>query len=341
MIEEADLDFDSTKLEAYLRGTVPELGSTVADVIKIGGGQSNPTYRMRLGDRDVVLRKQPAGELLPSAHAVDREYRVQKALAATEVPVPEMLHLCEDREVIGTMFYIMEALDGRIFHDSLVPGVSPDERTAIYESMNDTLAKLHKVDWQAVGLEGFGKPGNYFERQVRRWTRQWESSKTREIPEIDHLIAWLPDNLASDDETTIVHGDYRLGNLMFHPERPEVIAILDWELSTLGHPLADVAFNGMLWHATPDMYVGIAGHDLGALGIPSLDNYVARYCRNVGRRDGVETFHFAFSMFRFAVIFEGIAKRALQGNAAADNAKAVGRLSETYAKLAWSLVEKG
>ncbi len=341
MTDETGPDFDIDRLSAYLLDALPELDGVLADAVKIGGGQSNPTYRMRFGDREVVLRKQPPGELLPSAHAVDREYRVQKALAETEVPVPAMLHLCENREVIGTLFYVMEALDGRVFHDSLVPGVSSEERASIYGSMNDTLAKLHKVDWQAIGLEGFGKPGSYFERQIRRWTRQWESSKTREIPEIDRLIAWLPENSASDDETTIVHGDYRLGNLMFHPGRPEVIAILDWELSTLGHPLADLAFNGMLWHATPDMYVGIAGHDLEALGIPSLEDYVARYCRSVGRQDGIETFHLAFSMFRFAVIFEGIAKRALQGNAAADNAEDVGRLSEAYAKLAWSLVEKG
>jgi aminoglycoside phosphotransferase (APT) family kinase protein len=334
------VDFDLTRLGGYLRAALPELDGDLAEIVKIGGGQSNPTYRLRFGDREVVLRKQPGGELLPSAHAVDREYRVQKALADTDVPVPAMLHLCEDRAVIGTLFYVMEALDGRVFHDSLLPGVAADERAAIYSSMNDTLARLHRVDWRAVGLDGFGKTGGYFERQIRRWTRQWEASKTREIPEIDRLIAWLPDNLASDDETTIVHGDYRLGNLMFHPERPDVIAILDWELSTLGHPLADLAFNGMLWHATPDMYVGIAGHDLAALGIPSLDDYVERYCRTVGRTDGIEVFHLAFSMFRFAVIFEGIAKRALQGNAAADNAEEVGRLSVAYAKLAWSLVEK-
>lgn len=341
MTERVELDFNLERLVAYLRGALPELNESLAAISKIGGGQSNPTYRMRFGDRDVVLRKQPSGDLLPSAHAVDREYRVQKALAETDVPVPEMLHLCEDRAVIGSLFYIMEALEGRVFHDSLIPGVSPQERASIYGSMNDALVKLHKVDWEAIGLDGFGKTGQYFERQIRRWTRQWNASKTREIPEIDRLIAWLPENRASDDETAIVHGDYRLGNLMIHPERPEVIAILDWELSTLGHPLADLAFNGMLWHATPEMYVGIAGHDLETLGIPSLDSYVERYCRNAGRKDGIETFHLAFSMFRFAVIFEGIAKRARQGNAAADNAEHVGRLSEAYAKLAWSLVERG
>lgn len=341
MTNEVGLDFDLKRLGAYLKEALPELDGGLGHIEKIGGGQSNPTFRLRFGDRDVVLRKQPAGELLPSAHAVDREYRVQKALAMSDVPVPAMLHLCEDKAVIGTLFYVMEALEGRVFHDSLLPGLEPPERAVIYASMNDALAKLHQVDWRDAGLEGFGKPGNYFERQIRRWTRQWENSKTREIQEIDHLINWLPENLEADEETTIVHGDYRLGNLMFHAEKPEVIAILDWELSTLGHPLADLAFNGMLWHATPDMYVGIAGHDLEALGIPSLDDYVERYCRSVGRTDGIETFHLAFSMFRFAVIFEGIAKRALQGNAAADNAGEIGRLSEAYAKLAWSLVKAG
>ena len=339
MTDGPGIDFDLGRLVSYLGEVLPDLTGGLRFVEKIGGGQSNPTFRLSFADRNVVLRKQPAGELLPSAHAVDREYRVQKALAATDVPVPEMVHLCEDREVIGTLFYVMEALDGRVFHDSLLPGMPPEERSAIYASMNQTLAKLHKVDWQAVGLEGFGKPGNYFERQIARWMRQWEASKTKEIAAIDRLIAWLPEHLDRSDETTIVHGDYRLGNLMFHPEKPEVIAILDWELSTLGHPLADLAFNGMLWHATPDMYVGIAGHDLDALGIPPLDDYVRRYCRTVGRSDGIGVFHLAFSMFRFAVIFEGIAKRAELGNASADNAEEIGRLSEAYARLAWSLVE--
>lgn len=341
MNKEAGVDFDLERLVSHLGDVLPDLGGGFRHIEKIGGGQSNPTFRLSYGDRDVVLRKQPAGELLPSAHAVDREYRVQNALALTDVPVPAMLHLCEDKEVVGTFFYVMEALEGRVFHDSLLPDVSVEERAAIYASMNDALAKLHKVDWRAAGLDGFGKPENYFERQIKRWTRQWESSKTKDIPEIERLIAWLPEHVDQSDETTIVHGDYRLGNLMFHPDRPELIAILDWELSTLGHPLADLAFNGMLWHATPDMYVGIAGHDLQALGIPNLDDYVQHYCRTTGRADGITIFHLAFSMFRFAVIFEGIAKRALLGNAASDNAEEIGLLSEAYAKLAWSLVEKG
>ncbi|MGI9416910.1 MAG: phosphotransferase family protein [Geminicoccaceae bacterium] len=341
MPEQTDPDVDWAGLENYLRQALPELGGGLRRIRKIGGGQSNPTYRLTFGCCDVVLRKQPAGELLPSAHAVDREYRVQQALAATDVPVPAMLHLCEDRSVIGTLFYVMEAIDGRVFQDSVLDGVSREERAAMYASMNDVLARLHKVDWRKAGLDGFGRPGSYFTRQIKRWTRQWQASRTREIPEIEKLIAWLPEQPIEDEETTIVHGDFRLGNLMFHPDEPRVIAILDWELSTLGHPLADLAFNCMLWHATPSMYLGIAGLDREVLGIPALDDYVASYCRATGRKDGVTTFHLAFSMFRFAVIFEGIAQRARQGNAAADDAEEVGRLSEAYARLAWSLVEKG
>jgi aminoglycoside phosphotransferase (APT) family kinase protein len=308
-------------------------------VARIGGGQSNPTYRLRFAAGEVVLRKQPAGELLPSAHAVDREHRVMAALHTTDVPVPRMLHLCEDRAVIGTLFYVMEALDGRVVHDSSIPGVTPSERAAMYASMNDVLARLHGVDWRAVGLEGFGRSGDYFARQVSRWTRQWHASKTREIPEIDHLVAWLPDNLpAGADETTIVHGDFRLGNLMFHPNEPRVIAILDWELSTLGHPLADLAHNCLLWHATRAMYHGVEDLDQKALGIPSEADYVRRYCERTGRADGLGTFHLAFAMFRFAVIFEGIAQRARIGTAAAADAEQVGRLSVDYARRAFALI---
>ena len=341
MSEEIDRDVDWERLEGYLKRACPEIRGGLRRIRKIGGGQSNPTYRLTFGERDVVLRRQPSGELLPSAHAVDREYRVQKALAATDVPVPAMLHLCEDKSIIGTLFYVMEAIDGRVFQNSVLDGISPDERAAMYASMNDVLARLHRVDWRAAGLDGFGRPGSYFTRQITRWTRQWQASKTREIPEIERLIAWLPKQAFEDEETTIVHGDFRLGNLMFHPDEPRVIAILDWELSTLGHPLADLAFNCMLWHATPDMYLGIAGLNREALGIPALDDYVGRYCRTTGRKDGITVFHLAFSMFRFAVIFEGIAQRARQGNAASDDAEEVGRLSEAYARLAWSLVEEG
>jgi aminoglycoside phosphotransferase (APT) family kinase protein len=328
----ADLDFDPARLEPYLRARLPQLEGPMS-IARIGGGQSNPTYRLRCAAGEVVLRKQPAGKLLPSAHAVDREHRVMAALGATDVPVPRMLHLCEDKAVIGTLFYVMEALDGRVVHDSSIPGVSPAERALMFDSMNDVLARLHRVDWQAVGLAGFGRPGDYFARQVSRWTRQWHASKTREIPEIDQLVAWLPAHLPSGaDQTTIVHGDFRLGNLMFHPTEPRVIGILDWELSTLGHPLADLAHNCLLWHATRTMFYGVEDLDQAALGIPSEADYVRRYCERTGRPDGLSAFHLAFAMFRFAVIFEGIAQRARIGTAAAANAEEVGRLSVDYAR---------
>jgi aminoglycoside phosphotransferase (APT) family kinase protein len=334
----AELDFDPEQLGAYLEGRLPGLSGPM-QVARIGGGQSNPTYRLSFPERTLVLRKQPAGELLPSAHAVDREHRVMQALAATDVPVPEMLHFCADRSVIGTLFYVMAALEGRVIHDSAIPCVPPAARRAMYDSMNEVLARLHRVDWQAVGLEGFGRPGNYFARQIHRWTRQWQASKTREIPAMERLIAWLPEHVPADDETTIVHGDFRLGNLMFHSHEPRVIALLDWELSTLGHPLADLAYNCMIWHATPAMYGGIEGLDQAALGIPSESDYVARYCERTGRTDGITTFHMAFAMFRMAVIFEGIAQRALIGTAAAANAEQVGRLSVDYAERAVALID--
>jgi aminoglycoside phosphotransferase (APT) family kinase protein len=332
----APLDFDPDRLEGYLKARLPELDGRMT-VERIGGGQSNPTYRLKFASRDVILRKQPAGELLPSAHAVDREFRVQHALVTTEVPVPRMLHLCADRTVIGTLFYVMEALDGRVVQDSSIPGAAPAERAAMYDAMNDVLACLHKVDWRALGLEGFGRPGNYFARQIARWTRAWQASRTRDIPELDRLVEWLPAHIPEDDETTIVHGDFRLGNLMFHPNEPRVVALLDWELSTLGHPLADLAFNCLLWHSTPAMYVGIEGLDHAALGIPSQGEYVARYCARTGRAEGISNFHLAFACFRFAVIFEGIAKRAEIGTAASADAEQVGRLSVDYARRGWAL----
>jgi len=331
-------DFEPRRLEGYLRARLPELEGPMT-VARIAGGQSNPTYRLTFASGDLILRKQPAGELLPSAHAVDREYRVQSALAATDVPVPRMLHLCEDRAVIGTLFYVMAALDGRVVHDSSIPGATPVERAAIYDAMNEVLARLHKVDWRAVGLEGFGRPGNYFARQIARWTRAWHASKTREIPELDRLAEWLPAKVPEGDETAIVHGDYRLGNLMFHPREPKVIALLDWELSTLGHPLADLAFNCLLWHSSRAMYYGIEDIDHAALGIPSQDAYVARYCARAGRTEGITPFHLAFACFRFAVIFEGIAKRAQIGTAAGADAEQVGRLSVDYARRGWALAQ--
>ena len=331
-------DFDQSRLAGYLKARLPELRGEMT-VAPIGGGQSNPTFRLGFEGRELILRKQPAGELLPSAHAVDREFRVQSALAGSGVPVPEMVHLCEDRAVIGTLFYVMEALDGRVLHDPALPGLEPAERAAVYDSMNQVMARLHQVDWQTVGLESFGRTGNYFARQVHRWTRQWYASKTHEIPEIERLIAWLPEHLPPGDETAIVHGDFRIGNLMLHPREPRVIALLDWELSTLGHPLADLAYNCVAYHAAVEDYGGLLGLDLAALGIPVEADYVARYCRRTGRADGITPFHLAFSMFRFAVIFEGIAARERAGIAASADAGQVGKLSIVYARRACALID--
>lgn len=337
-IPSADLPFDSTRLQSYLRA---RLAHTTGEMrlSAVGGGQSNPTYFVAFdGGGDFVLRKQPPGELLPSAHAVDREYRIMTALAAADIPLPEMLLYCDDRSVVGTPFYVMTRLHGRVFHESGLPDSTPGERTAIYNAMNETLVRLHHIDWKAVGLADFGKPGNYFARQVARWTRQYQAGKVRDIPDIERLASWLPENIPPGDETAIAHGDFRLGNLMFHPTEPKVIAVLDWELSTLGHPLADLGFNCMIWHSLPSEYGGIMGLDHEALGIPSQDDYAARYCRLAGRSDALLPFHVAFSLFRFAVIMEGIAGRAAQGNAAAANAEEVGRLSIAYAARACAVV---
>jgi len=330
--------FPVQRLEAFLRGALAGVEGPMR-VAPIAGGQSNPTFFVDFDNRALVLRKQPPGALLPSAHAIDREYRVMGALGATDVPVPKMVLYHADRDVIGTPFYLMEKLDGRVYAQYALPGVAPADRRAMYESMARTLANLHRVDASAVGLSDFGKPGNYFERQVARWTRQWRSAKTRDDPVLERLIEWLPRNVPQGDETAICHGDFRMGNLMFHASEPRVIAVLDWELSTLGHPLADVAFNCMAWRTLPSEYGGLLGEDLGALGIPREDEYLGWYYRHAGRDGGVRSFHFVFAMFRFAVIFEGIAARAAAGNAAAQNASEAGKLGPAFARRALDIVE--
>ena len=329
--------FDAGRLDAFLRGAVPGLAGTMR-LARIGGGQSNPTFFVDYDTRALVMRKQPVGELLPSAHAVDREYRVMRALGPAGVPVPRTVLFHADRDVVGTPFYLMEKLEGRVFAAHSLPGLTSAERGAMYRSMAETLATLHRVDPAAAGLADYGKPGNYFARQVARWSRQWEASRTRENPALDRLIAWLPGHIPEGDETVVCHGDFRIGNLMFDPVEPRVIAILDWELSTLGHPLADLGFNAMAWHTRPDEYGGLRGLDLDALGIPSLDDYVAHYLRAAGRQDGIAPFHVAFALFRFAVIFEGIAARAAAGNAASDDASEAGKLGPAFAKRAVDLV---
>ena len=261
------------------------------------------------------------------------------ALAATDVPVPKMVLFHAERDVVGTPFYMMERLPGRVFPNYALPGMQPAERRAIYLAMAETMARLHKVDWAAIGLSDYGRAGSYFSRQLARWTRQWQMSRTRDNADIDRLMAWLPAHMPDESETTISHGDFRLGNLMFHPTEPRVVGVLDWELSTLGHPLADVAFNCIAYHTFPAEYGGIRGEDLEALGIPSEDEYLRHYYRHSGRSDGVTSFHFAFALFRLAVIFEGIAARALSGNATSSNAAEVGELGPVFARRAVELIE--
>lgn len=335
-------EFDPARLDAFLRSALPGRAAGKLELERISGGQSNPTFFVSYPDAGtrLVLRKKPPGPLLPSAHAVEREYRILKALAGSAVPVPPVLLLHEADDVVGTPFYLMERLEGRVFHETALPGVAPADRRAMYFAMAETLAALHGFDWQAAGLADFGKPGNYYARQLARWGRQWRETKTQDIPAIDRAIDWLGANLDETPDTTIVHGDFRMGNLMFAPAEPKVVAVLDWELSTLGHPLSDVAFSCLPWHSTPDMYAGIVGLDREALGIPTQEEYIDRYCAAAGRARGPGRFHIAFSLFRFAVILDGIAARAKTGNAAAENAVAVGAMAESFARRAASVIER-
>jgi aminoglycoside phosphotransferase (APT) family kinase protein len=331
------IGFSPDALDAFLRAAVPGVEGAL-HLERIAGGQSNPTFFVSYDNRSLVLRKQPHGDLLPSAHAIDREYRIISALAATDVPVPPALLYCADRAVVGTPFYVMERVDGRVFHDCTLPGVSPADRRGMYASMAQKLAALHNVDFTALGLGDFGKPGNYFARQIGRWTRQWQLSRTRGDANIERLISWLPEHIPSDDITSLVHGDYRIGNLMFHPTEPRVVALLDWELSTLGHPLADVAHSAMAWLSPPDEYGGLLGRDLEALGIPDLQHYKADYAAVARHGAQITNFHSAFALFRWALIFEGIAARAKAGNASSENAAATGRLAAGFARRAAELM---
>ncbi len=305
-------------------------------VSQFKGGQSNPTYLLTAGSGRYVLRRKPPGKLLKSAHAVDREYRIIRALHDAGFPVPRPYLLCEDEDVAGTTFFVMDYVDGRIFWELDLPGLSADERAAIYDDVNRVIAALHMLDYDALGLGDYGRPGNYFERQVSRWTKQYRASETREIPAMDYLIDWLPANIPDDEGSSIVHGDYRLDNLILHPDEPRVIAVLDWELSTIGHPLGDFTYHLMAWQM-PEVGFGSAGlaqKDLAALGIPDEDAYVRRYCERTGR-DGIphREFYAAYNLFRLAGILQGIAGRVRDGTAASAHADKAARAVEPLADL--------
>lgn len=335
---EVTTEFDPATLERFLRSRIAGLQGPMR-LERIGGGQSNPTFFVSFDNRELVLRKQPGGVLLPAAHAVDREARVMQALAGSALPVPKIVLFHAERDVVGTPFFVMERVAGRVFSRCDLPGMAPEERRAIYLAMAQTMATLHQVDWQRAGLADYGRQGGYFTRQIARWLSQWEKSRTRENADVEALRAWLPAHVPGDEsETTIAHGDFRLGNLMFHPTEPRVVAVLDWELSTLGHPLADVAFNCMAWRTLPSEYGGIRGLDLAALGIPSEAEYLRHYYLASSRKDGATAFHFAFALFRMAVIFEGIAARAAAGNAASADATEVGALTAAFARRAMEFV---
>jgi aminoglycoside phosphotransferase (APT) family kinase protein len=320
-------DMDETRLGEWLAGNVADFAGPFR-VEKFAGGQSNPTYRIDAASGSYVLRRKPFGPILPSAHAVEREHRLIAALHPTGFPVARPYGLCEDDDVIGAPFYIMEMVEGRTFWDGSLPDMAPDVRTAVYEAIVDTLAALHSVDYEAAGLGDYGKPGNYFERQVARWSKQYRASQTDDLPEIERLIEWLPRTVPEQTRTSIVHGDFRIDNMIFAPAQPRVLAVLDWELSTLGDPLADFSYFLMSWVTAPEGRSGVQGLTGPATGIPTIEAVVDRYCAAT-ERDGVPdlNWYFAYNLFRLAGIVQGIKKRIIDGNASsAQAAKTVERL---------------
>ncbi len=336
--------FDENRLAEYLRDHIDGFRGPV-DVRQFKGGQSNPTYMVIADSGKYVLRRKPPGKLLPSAHAVDREFRVIDALHRTGFPVARPYVLCTDDDVVGTMFYVMDCVDGRVFWEPHIPGVQNTERAAIYDAMNATLAGLHTLDIDALGLGDFGKPGGYVARQIKRWSEQYVRSETEQVAEMDRLMAWLPGACPEDSGASIVHGDFRLDNLILHPDRPEVLAVLDWELSTLGDPIGDFTYHLMQWVMPPSETGAGTGSlldkDLGALGIPTLDDYVARYCERTGL-NGIDNldFYFAYNFFRLAAILQGIVGRVRDGTAANPNAEAMATQVRPLAETAWSYAEK-
>ena len=327
---------DESALEAYLHSQSVEFSGSLK-VQQFEGGQSNPTYHLTLGGRPYVLRKKPPGEILPSAHQVKREYRVMAALAETDVSVPKMHLFCDEPSIIGTDFFVMEMVEGRVIPDVTLPNFNPKERAVLYDHLIEMLARLHQVDYQSVGLgEGFGRPGNYYERQISRWSKQYLASKTEELETMEHLMEWLPANIPQSDETVIVHGDYRLGNTIIHPTEPKIVAVLDWELSTLGHPLGDLAYCCMHYYDELENE-----KELTESGIPTENEFLARYCELTGR-ETIEnwTFYIVYNFFRHAAINQGVYKRGLDGNASSKIALTFSENCRKRADKAWQMVEK-
>lgn len=323
-------EFDPARLEGFLARHFGEAGRL--ELQRIVGGQSNPTYFVTYGPHRMVLRKQPDGPILRGAHAVDREFRVMSALHPAGIPVPRPIHYHDGPELLGTPFYLMERVDGRVFPDGTLADADHAERRALWMGLADAMAAMHAVRPDEVGLADYGKPGNYFERQIARWSRQWQESQSEPIPEIDRLGAWLTANRPVDDaRISLAHGDYRMGNVIFHPTEPRVAAILDWELSTLGHPLADLGFCCLAWHTSPEEYGGFLGRNLAALGLPTETEFINRYMAANPDIAPLTTFHIAFALFRFSVIWVGIADRVRAGTAAAADAGQHGAMAKRLA----------
>ncbi len=335
----SDATLDAAALAAFL-GPRLEGDWGALEIRRFAGGQSNPTFRLDAGERSYVLRKRPGGPLLPSAHAIDREYRVMSALAGTGVPVPVMRLFCADESILGASFFVMDFVPGRVAKEPALPGATPAERAAIYDAANATLASIHKVDLATAGLSDFGRPTGYYARQVKRWTEQYRAAETKLIPAMEALIAWLPDRIPADERPALVHGDFRLENLILHPERPHVSAVLDWELSTLGDPLGDLAYHCLPWRLPPQAFWGMAGTRIPE-GVPSEADYVAAYCDRTGR-DGIEgwNFYVAFALFRMAAILQGVLKRALDGNASSPDAAERGAMAGLCAEAGLEAAEE-
>jgi aminoglycoside phosphotransferase (APT) family kinase protein len=338
----AQHSFDTQRLHAWMQGHIAGFSGPI-DVQQFAGGQSNPTFLVQSPGHRYVLRRKPPGKLLPSAHAVDREFRVLAALEGTPVPVAHVHALCEDPDVIGSAFYVMDYVEGRIFWDALLPEVPAPQRRAVYGEMVRVLAALHSVDYAAVGLGDFGKPGHYVERQVSRWTQQYRASETEKLESMERLIEWLPKHIPDDEQTSIVHGDFRLDNTIFHPTEPRILAVLDWELSTLGHPLVDFAYYCLRFHLPVAEFRGLGGVDPESHSLPTEAEAVAQYCRLRGiapvpAQDWA--YYQAFCMFRLAGILQGVLARALQGNASSATALQAGRRARPLAELGWKRVQQ-